>query len=111
MASPADSPGYHGRRMTTGDKPYRVYRGGRVKGKVPGIPRPDSDGRRPMLPGEPRRRRRRRTAIFLGILLILVLGVVWLVAGYLAVRKGVDAANDRLPAAARSALAPQDGLL
>jgi len=102
------------RRMTTGDKPYRVYRGGRVKGKVPAIPRPDSDGRRsgrPVLPGEPRRRRRRRTVIFLGILLILVLAVVWLVAGYLAVRTGVEAANGRLPARARAALAPQDGLL
>ena len=37
-----------------GEKPYRVYRGGRVKGKVPAIPRPtrerdgrgDGDGRR-----------------------------------------------------------------
>jgi len=36
---------------TRGEKPYRVYRGGRVKGKVPTIPRPtrerngDGDGR------------------------------------------------------------------
>jgi LCP family protein required for cell wall assembly len=100
--------------MTTGDKPYRVYRGGRVKGKVPGIPRPESDGRRsgrPSLPGGPRRRRRRRTAILLGVLLILVLAVVWLVAGYLAVNKGVRAANDRLAPGAGAALAPQDGLL
>src|SRR5947207_7232222 len=35
-----------------GEKPYRVYRGGRVKGKVPTIPRPtrergaNGDGRR-----------------------------------------------------------------
>jgi polyisoprenyl-teichoic acid--peptidoglycan teichoic acid transferase len=100
--------------MTTGDKPYRVYRGGRVKGKVPGIPRPDSDGRRggrPVLPTERRRRPRRRTAIFLGVLLILVLMVVWLVAGYLAVRKGVRTANERLEPRAVAALAPQNGLL
>jgi LCP family protein required for cell wall assembly len=99
--------------MTTGDKPYRVYRGGRVKGKVPGIPRPDSDGRRGRRPvlTEPRRRPRRRTAIFLGVLLILVLAVVWLVAGYLQVRKGVKAANERLEPGALAALAPQNGLL
>ena|SRR5829696_2067435 len=100
--------------MATGDKPYRLYRGGRVKGKVPGIPRPETNGRRsqrPVLPAERRRRPRRRTAILLGVLLILVLAVVWLVVGYLAVRKGVHAANDRLPRDAEAALASQDGLL
>jgi polyisoprenyl-teichoic acid--peptidoglycan teichoic acid transferase len=100
--------------MTTGDKPYRLYRGGRVKGKVPGIPRPEPDGRRPggpILPTERRRRPRRRTAILLGVLLIILFVVVWLVAGYLAVRKGVREANDRLPQGARAALASQDGLL
>jgi polyisoprenyl-teichoic acid--peptidoglycan teichoic acid transferase len=101
--------------MATGDKPYRVYRGGRTKGKVPGIPRPERDGRRPgrpvLLP-EPRRRRlRRRTAILLGILLIVVLSVAWLVLGYLQVREGVAAANERLDPAAQAALTERSGLL
>jgi LCP family protein required for cell wall assembly len=100
--------------MTTGDKPYRLYRGGRVKGKVPGIPRPEADGRRPdrpVLPTERRRRPRGRTVVLLVILAILVLAVVWLALGYLQVRKGVKQANDRLPDNARAALASQDGLL
>ncbi|MEX0674881.1 MAG: LCP family protein [Gaiellaceae bacterium] len=101
--------------MATGDKPYRVYRGGRAKGKVPGIPRPERDGRRserPVLLPEPGRRRlRRRTAILLGILLIVVLSAVWLVLGYLQVRKGVAAANERLDPATQAALTPQSGLL
>jgi polyisoprenyl-teichoic acid--peptidoglycan teichoic acid transferase len=100
--------------MATGDKPYRVYRGGRVKGKVPGLPRPESDGRRsgrPPLLTEPKRRVRRRTAILLAVLLIVVLVIVWLVLGFLAVRKGVRAANERLEPQAVAALAPQDGLL
>jgi polyisoprenyl-teichoic acid--peptidoglycan teichoic acid transferase len=100
--------------MTTGDKPYRLYRGGRVKGKVPGIPRPEADGRRPdrpVLPTERRRRPRGRTVVLLIVLAILVLAVVWLALGYLQVRKGVKEANDRLPDSARVALASQDGLL
>ena len=100
--------------MATGDKPYRVYRGGRAKGKVPGLPRPGSDGRRserPILAQEPRRRFRRRTAVFLVLLLALALVAVWLAAGYLAVRKGIQAANERLESQARTALAAQDGLL
>jgi polyisoprenyl-teichoic acid--peptidoglycan teichoic acid transferase len=101
--------------MATGDKPYRVYRGGRAKGKVPGIPRPERDGRRsqrPVLLPEPGRRRlRRRTAILLGILLIVVLSVAWLVLGYLQVREGVAAANERLDPAAHAALTERSGLL
>jgi LCP family protein required for cell wall assembly len=100
--------------MATGDKPYRVYRGGRARGKVPGLPRPEPDGRRggrPPLLSEPRRRVRRRTVILLTLLLLVVLAAVWLVAGYLAVRKGVKAANERLDAQAGATLAEQDGLL
>ena len=46
--------------MATGEKPYRVYRGGRVKGRVPlerPQRRPDRNGRTPR---EPRVRRPRR---------------------------------------------------
>ena len=101
--------------MATGDKPYRVYRGGRAKGKVPRIPRPERGGRRserPVLLPEPGKRRlRRRTAILLGILLILVLTTAWLVVGYLQVREGVAAANERLDPAAHAALTESSGLL
>ena len=103
------------RRMATGEKPYRVYRGGRAKGKVPGIPRPERDGRRSERPArlpEPRRKRlRRRTAVLLTVLLLLVVAVVWLLLGFLQVRKGVREANARLDPAAHAALTERSGLL
>lgn len=104
--------------MARGDKPYRVYRGGRTKGRVPTLPRPergpelDGRGRRPSGVGQPRRRRLdwgRRIA--LGVAVVVLLLVVWGFASYLSVRSGVSAANDRLEDGARAVLAPQDGLL
>ena len=107
--------------MPAGEKPYRVYRGGRVKGKVPTLPRPerarrDPNGRGPApttpAPGGPKRRRPgwgKLVALALGALLLLFL--VWGVASFLAVRSGVSAANKRLGPRAAAALAPQDGLL
>jgi LCP family protein required for cell wall assembly len=47
----------------------------------------------------------------LALAIVLLLGVVWGVLGYLSFRGGVKDANDRLPEGARAALAPQDGLL
>src|SRR2546428_2464281 len=100
--------------MPEGEKPYRVYRGGRVKGKRPGLPRPARDGtggppKRPI--PQPRRRRRWATwfAIGLGVFLLFVTG--WLLTSYFSFRSGVSAANARLPAGAKSALDHQDGLL
>jgi LCP family protein required for cell wall assembly len=107
--------------MAAGEKPYRVYRGGRVKGKVPTLPRPErprreSNGRAPLTgtpaPGSPKRRRLgwgRIVALSLGVLLLVL--VVWGVASFLSLRSGVSAANDRLDRRARAALVPQDGLL
>jgi LCP family protein required for cell wall assembly len=107
--------------MAAGEKPYRVYRGGRVKGKVPTLPRPErprreSNGRAPLTgtpaPGGPKRRRLgwgRIVALSLGVLLLVL--VVWGVASFLSLRSGVSAANDRLDRRARAALVPQDGLL
>jgi LCP family protein required for cell wall assembly len=107
--------------MARGEKPYRVYRGGRVKGKVPTLPRPgrapaSANGRGSLpggsLPGTKRRRRLgwgRRIALALGLLLILM--IVWAVASFLAVRGSVAEANDRLDRQARAALTPQDGML
>lgn len=107
--------------MPRGDKPYRVYRGGRVKGKVPTLPRPDrgspgSNGRARLPDGARATQRRRRrfgwgARIGLALGLLVVLLVVWSIASYLAVRSGVGEANDRLDRPTRAVLAPQDGLL
>jgi len=96
--------------MPEGTKPYRLYRGGRTKGRVPlGKPaRPATPPAR-----EPGPRRRRRWGLWIGLtLLALVLAVVvWGAFGYVSFARGVDQANDRLPAAAIAALAPHEGSL
>jgi LCP family protein required for cell wall assembly len=102
---------------SAGEKPYRVYRGGRARGAVPLQRRTDTgsgrDGKRPGAPKvqRPRRRWSWKRRIALLVLLVIVALVVWAVAGYLAVRKGVHSANDRLPQQTRTVLAKQDGLL
>ena len=106
-----------------GEKPYRVYRGGRVKGKVPTIPRPtrerggDGDARRDYRgPGtkQPKTGLRgwswkRWTA--LSVLVLLLVFILWTVAGYLSFRSGVKDANKRLPESARLALVPDKGMI
>jgi LCP family protein required for cell wall assembly len=109
----------------SGEKPYRVYRGGRTKGKVP-LKRRERDSRRAVRsdgpgPGRvversPRRRRlwlgwTRRRWILTTILGLIVLFVIWGAAGYLAVSSGVSDANKRLPKSVRPALTPDNGLL
>jgi polyisoprenyl-teichoic acid--peptidoglycan teichoic acid transferase len=100
------------------DKPYRVYRGGRVKGPIrQETPkekprRGRRDGKDPAgdRASRPRRPTRRWLRIGLIVLLVFVLlVVVWAVLGYLAFRSGVKAANDRLDSRVERALAPQDG--
>lgn len=110
--------------MARPDKPYRVYKGGRASGGVPTLTRrprpaaqpPSRDGR-PQEPyrgpgpaKQPRRWGPGRIA-FLAILLLVLLLIGWTIAGYLAVRSGVQQANDRLSPAAKGQLAPQDGLM
>ncbi len=101
--------------MAGKEKPYKLYRGGRVKGPI----RPVRDGSHPGGGGggdgdgaEPRppRRRLRRFVVFLLLGLVLV-SVVWALLGYLAVRRGVNEANDRLDENAKRALAPPAGSL
>ena len=97
--------------MADGEKPYRVYKGGRARGKVPTAPRPErqqqSDGR----PSKPQGRPRWGRRIGLTLLLLFVLVVGWSVASYLSFRSGVEDANARLPKAVEAGLAPQDGAL
>jgi LCP family protein required for cell wall assembly len=122
------------------EKPYRVYRGGRDKGKVP-LARRDREARRarrtdgpggsgpgggglpPAGPGKITRKgdrpgRRRlwfgwtwKRWTFVTIFLLFLLVVVWGVLGYLAVDSGVSAANARLPQSVRPALTPDTGSL
>jgi LCP family protein required for cell wall assembly len=103
--------------MATGEKPYRVYRGGRTKGRVP-LERPQTrrerDGRSPSPPRvrRPRRRWSWKRRIGVTLLLVLLLIVIWSIAGYLSFRGGVAKANERLQKTApgiERVLAPQDG--
>jgi anionic cell wall polymer biosynthesis LytR-Cps2A-Psr (LCP) family protein len=98
-------------------KPYTVYKGGRVKGKVPlqrRAPAPARDGRAAPYRGpgvKPPRKRSWRRWVALGILILLGAVAAWAVTSYLALRSGVEDANERLGQPARRALTPQDGLL
>src|SRR5437588_2669301 len=116
---PSKGRGYPTGWMATGEKPYRVYRGGRVKGRVP-LERPqqrqERDGRAPRQPKirRPRRRWSWKRRIGLALLFLFVLFVIWTVAGYLSFRSGVSKANARMnqvsPGIDR-VLAKQDGML
>jgi polyisoprenyl-teichoic acid--peptidoglycan teichoic acid transferase len=96
--------------MAVGDKPYRRYRGGRVKGRVPleRTKRPTKGSAAPKQPAE-KRRWGRWTLLGVGGLVLLFL--VWGLLGYLSFSRGVDEANDRLPQRAYNRLAPLDGSL
>jgi polyisoprenyl-teichoic acid--peptidoglycan teichoic acid transferase len=100
--------------MASDPKPYRLYRGGRVKGKVPAPARPrretPTDYRGPG--AVPKRRRiGRGRLIALIALVLLLLVVVWAVASWFSVSSGVSDANGRLDPDARAALTHQSGLL
>jgi LCP family protein required for cell wall assembly len=116
--------------MAEQEKPYRTYRGGRAKGKVPSAtprtPRRSGEGREGRRdeaggprtdyrgPGvRPDRRKKvrwgRRVAI--GAIVFLLLVVVWAIASWFAFSSGVSKANKQLTPDARSALVSQSGLL
>ena len=94
--------------MPEGEKPYRVYRGGRVKGRVPVEAREPKS--REATPGshEPKRTRvtwrraLRWTALALGV--VILASVVWGILGFLSFRQGVQDANARLPKSASKQL-------
>jgi LCP family protein required for cell wall assembly len=107
--------------MAREEKPYRVYRGGRAKGKVPTTSRgarvrSGRDGARSeyrgpggAAAGQKRPRWGRRIAI--GVALFLLLVVLWAVVGYFSVSSGVSDANKRLDPDAKALLTKQSGLL
>ncbi len=107
--------------MAGEEKPYRVYRGGRSKGKVPAPARPQRPPRRtgeegdryrgPAGPTPARRHRNRRRLILLGVLVFFAVVIVWAIASFLAFRGGVSDANKRLDGSAKLALNDQSGLL
>ena len=68
--------------MADGDKPYRVYKGGRVKGRCPPC-RPDRSRPAEAQLRETDDRPRWGRRIGLAVLALVLLSVVWLAAGYL----------------------------
>src|SRR3954469_25087629 len=91
----------------SGEKPYRVYKGGRQKGKVPspGRDRQRAQRREPQQQQGRVRRRPQRTfsrgrAVVWSLVGVVLLLVVWSVLGYLRVSSGVSGANSRLQTAA-----------
>jgi|tagenome__1003787_1003787.scaffolds.fasta_scaffold20725928_2 LCP family protein required for cell wall assembly len=104
-----------------GEKPYRVYKGGRQKGKVPSPGRSDrsrrEQGQQPRSGNVRRRPQRvfsRGRAVLWSLVAVVLLLIVWAVLGYLSVRGGDSAANKRLETAAPgvgAVLKPTDGLL
>ncbi len=109
-----------------GEKPYRLYRGGRTKGRVPSVSRPSKPPRGPRTergrdgkgryrgPGPvPTARRPRRIRwgreLAIAFVLIVLFFVVWTAVGYLTFRSGVKEANKRLPRTAGAVLAPDRG--
>ena len=102
--------------MPEREKPYRLYRGGRAKGRVPLQRHSEPRGRtRTLGPDESRsgapRDRQWGRRIFVAIALFALLLVVWLVTSYLSFAGGIDEANDRVPQSVLRQLTEQDGLL
>ena len=108
--------------MPAEEKPYRVYRGGRVKGKVPtparrgrperGARRERGDGRVDYRgPGARERSVSWGRRVALGLLVLSLLGIVWAAMSFFAFRSGVRDANNRLDPNTRLALTDQGGLL
>ncbi len=95
------------RRMPPEEKPYRLYRGGRVKGKVPSVEPKRPGPRLPRIRLKPSRRWWKLIPALLAVFLILV--IVWALASYFQFRDGVSAANKRLSPRVEQALDEQHG--
>ena len=97
--------------MAEQEKPYRRYRGGRTKGRVPlerGRPTAAPSAQEPKAP---RGRRRWARWALLALVGLLLLALVWGVLGYLSFSRGVDDANAKLPRRAESRLTDDPGSL
>ncbi len=99
--------------MPEQEKPYRVYKGGRAKGKVPLQRPPRARDSKSDPKSTPRKTGRRNLGrrITLSLAGLVLLGVVWLGASYLSFARGISEANDRVPAPVLAELDPQKGLL
>jgi polyisoprenyl-teichoic acid--peptidoglycan teichoic acid transferase len=94
--------------MPSGEKPYRVYRGGRARGKVPSLTSPEGKTRRgSRFSLRPNKRWLRWIPVVIGVFLVFVL--VWALASYFQFRDGVSAANKRLDRKTAQALDDQHG--
>ena len=99
--------------MPEQEKPYRVYKGGRAKGKVP-LQRPPANRRTDSGAGELQKRggqRRLGRRLTIALAVVLLLGVVWFVASYVSISGGISDANARVPAAVTGELKDQNGML
>ncbi len=96
--------------MAVGEKPYRRYRGGRAKGRVP-LERTKQPPKSPTAPSAPGQRRRWGRWVLLGVGALVILILVWGALGYFSFSRGVSEANERLPQRAENRLAPLDGSL
>ena len=110
------------------EKPYRVYRGGRLKGGVPTLAREqrtravERDGRWARRgdalpdrgPRKPKRWYRRwswKRWLVIGFASVFTLVLIWGIASWFSFRSGVIAANHRLPNRVEAVLNKQSGLL
>lgn len=116
--------GYHNPSMAPGDKPYRVYRGGRSRGNVPLKRKSGASSGRGAATGESGGSRSHRfhfprlrlgggwkRRVLVAFILLLVLVCVWAVTGYLSLRSGAQKANARLGDRAKQALSSTHGLM
>jgi len=110
----------------SGEKPYRVYKGGRTKGRVP-LPAREREERRAgrtvyrgggssgdngrQVVRRPKRGWTWKRWTWVTLLAIVVFLVIWSVVGYLSVRSGVSDANKRLAPGTASVLKKQNSLL
>jgi LCP family protein required for cell wall assembly len=94
--------------MAEGTKPYRLYRGGRKKGRVPLESATHASTQPSRTPTTKRRQRRWGLWIGLALLGVVVLVAAWGALGYRSFSGGVDKANQRLPRGADAQLATRD---
>jgi polyisoprenyl-teichoic acid--peptidoglycan teichoic acid transferase len=99
--------------MPEQEKPYKVYKGGRAKGKVP-LQRPQADrgvSARGAGKGDAPRERHVGRWITTTLAVLLLLVIAWAVASYLSVSSGISDANARVPKPVLAELKSQSGML